>query len=383
MTESLSTDTASQTPAQQGGLLFTDAPHMAASTPAWDEHTLSDAEREQAASFASQLDISDSTQILQYGAGAQKKLADFSEKVLDTVRTKDMQQTGELLSGLISQLRDFDTAEDKGIFGFFRRGANKIAALKTRYGKITEAIDDVCRELEERQRVLIKDAAMFDQMFELNKTYFKELSMYIIAGKQKLAQIQNETLAELTAKAKQSGTPEDAQAAKDLESLCTRFEKKLHDLELTRTISLQTAPQIRLVQDNDTVMAEKIQSTLVNTIPLWKNQMVIALGIEHANQAAEAQRAVSDMTNELLRKNAESLKAASIRTAQEAERGIADIETLKATNEMLISTLDEVVRIQDEGRQKRRQAEAEMLKIEQDLKNKLIAASTRSLGGQQ
>ncbi len=345
--------------------------------PIWDDSLLSEAEREQIQKFASEIDISNSTMVMQYGAGAQKKLADFSEKALENVRTQDLGEIGNMLSNVISELRNFDTGNDSGLFGFFRKGANKIAALKTRYEKVESSINTVCKQLEERQLELMKDAAMLDKMYELNKTYFKELSMYILAGKKRLDQIRNGTLAELVAQARQSGKPEDAQAAKDMESLCVRFEKKLYDLELSRTISLQTAPQLRLVQDNDTIMAEKIQSTLINTIPLWKNQMVIALGVEHANQAAEAQRSVTDMTNQLLRKNADALKTATINTARESERGIADIETLKATNESLIATFDEVVRIQDEGRQKRMEAEAEMLRIEQELKAKMIEISGR------
>ena len=273
---------------------------------------------------------------------------------------------------MVTELKSFDEEEEKGFFGFFKKGSNKIAAMKAKYAKAEENVNQIVKALEKHQVQLMKDTALLDKMYELNLIYFKELSMYILAGRKKLAEVRSTQLAELTAKAQASGLPEDAQAAKDLDSMCNRFEKKIHDLELTRMISIQTAPQIRLVQNNDTLMVEKIQSTIVNTIPLWKSQMVLALGVEHSSQAAAAQRQVTDMTNELLRKNAEKLKMATVDTARESERGIVDMETLKATNESLISTLDEVMNIQKEGRQKRQEAEAELRAMEQDLKTKLL-----------
>lgn len=340
--------------------------------PMAEENVLSDEEKQMVAKFAEQIDLTNSQMILQYGAGTQKKMADFSETALENVKTKDMGEIGELLSGVVHELKDFDEEEEKGFLGFFKKGANKITAMKTKYAKAETNINQICKVLENHQVQLLKDVAILDKMYELNLTYFKELTMYIMAGKKKLEEVRNTTLASLLQKAQQSGLAEDAQAARDLESMCTRFEKKIHDLELTRQISLQTAPQIRLVQSNDTMMVEKIQSTVVNTIPLWKSQMVLALGVEHSAQAAEAQREVTDMTNTLLKKNAEKLKMATLDTARESERGIVDMETLKATNESLISTLDEVMHIQQEGREKRRAAEAEMLKLENDLKQKLL-----------
>lgn len=340
--------------------------------PMAEENVLSDEEKQIVAKFAEQIDLTNSQMILQYGAGTQKKMADFSETALENVKTKDMGEIGELLSGVVHELKDFDEEEEKGFLGFFKKGANKITAMKTKYAKAETNINQICKVLENHQVQLLKDVAILDKMYELNLTYFKELTMYIMAGKKKLEEVRNTTLASLLQKAQQSGLAEDAQAARDLESMCTRFEKKIHDLELTRQISLQTAPQIRLVQSNDTMMVEKIQSTVVNTIPLWKSQMVLALGVEHSAQAAEAQREVADMTNTLLKKNAEKLKMATLDTARESERGIVDMETLKATNESLISTLDEVMHIQQEGREKRRAAEAEMLKLENDLKQKLL-----------
>lgn len=333
---------------------------------------LSDEEKQMVAKFAEQIDLTNSQMILQYGAGTQKKMADFSETALENVKTKDMGEIGDLLSGVVHELKDFDEEEEKGFLGFFKKGANKITAMKTKYAKAETNINQICKVLENHQVQLLKDVAILDKMYELNLTYFKELTMYIMAGKKKLEEVRSTPLASLLQKAQQSGLAEDAQAARDLESMCTRFEKKIHDLELTRQISLQTAPQIRLVQSNDTMMVEKIQSTVVNTIPLWKSQMVLALGVEHSAQAAEAQREVTDMTNTLLKKNAEKLKMATLDTARESERGIVDMETLKATNESLISTLDEVMHIQQEGREKRRAAEAEMLKLENDLKQKLL-----------
>ena len=340
--------------------------------PMAEENVLSDEEKQIVAKFAEQIDLTNSQMILQYGAGTQKKMADFSETALENVKTKDMGEIGELLSGVVHELKDFDEEEEKGFLGFFKKSANKITAMKTKYAKAETNINQICKVLENHQVQLLKDVAILDKMYELNLNYFKELTMYIMAGKKKLEEVRNTTLASLLQKAQQSGLAEDAQAARDLESMCTRFEKKIHDLELTRQISLQTAPQIRLVQSNDTMMVEKIQSTVVNTIPLWKSQMVLALGVEHSAQAAEAQREVTDMTNTLLKKNAEKLKMATLDTARESERGIVDMETLKATNESLISTLDEVMHIQQEGREKRRAAEAEMLKLENDLKQKLL-----------
>ena len=340
--------------------------------PAMDDSILTEEERRQVDAFASQIDLTNSTLVLQYGAGTQKKMADFSEAALENVRSKDLGEVGELLSGVVTELKSFDEEEEKGLFGFFKKTSNKIQAMKAKYAKAEENVSQIVKALEKHQVQLMKDTALLDKMYELNLTYFKELSMYILAGKKKLAEVRNTRLAELTAKAQTSGLPEDAQAAKDLDSMCSRFEKKIHDLELTRMISIQAAPQIRLVQNNDTLMVEKIQSTIVNTIPLWKSQMVLALGVEHSSQAAAAQRQVTDMTNELLRKNAEKLKMATTETARESERGIVDMDTLKATNESLISTLDEVMNIQKEGRQKRQEAEAELRNMEQELKKKLL-----------
>ena len=322
--------------------------------------------------FSGQIDLRNSNMILQYGAGAQKKMADFSEKALENVQTQDLGEVGELLGSVVTELKSFDAEEERGILGFFKRGANKITAMKAKYAKAEANVNRICQVLEGHQVQLMKDSAMLDKMYELNRTYFKELSMYILAGKKKLQVVRNGELSSLTAKAQATGLPEDAQAAKDLDSMCNRFEKKIHDLELTRMISIQTAPQIRLVQNNDTLMVEKIQSTIVNTIPLWKSQMVLALGVEHSTQAAAAQREVTDMTNQLLRKNAEKLKMATVETAKESERGIVDMDTRKATNESLISTLDEVMNIQKEGRQRRQEAEAELRGMEQELKTKLL-----------
>lgn len=342
------------------------------SQPVIEENVLSAEEKLAVANFAEQIDLTNSQLVLQYGAGTQKKMADFSESALENVKTKDMGEIGDLLSGVVKELKDFDEEEEKGFLGFFKKGTNKIAAMKTKYAKAETNINEICKVLENHQVQLLKDVAILDKMYELNLTYFKELTMYIMAGKKKLEEVRATKLAELTQKAQRTGLAEDAQAARDLDSMCTRFEKKIHDLELTRQISIQTAPQIRLVQSNDTMMVEKIQSTVVNTIPLWKSQMVLALGVEHSAQAAEAQREVTDMTNALLKKNAEKLKMATLDTARESERGIVDMETLKATNESLISTLDEVMHIQQEGREKRRAAEAEMQKLENDLKQKLL-----------
>ncbi|MBO5347973.1 MAG: toxic anion resistance protein [Lachnospiraceae bacterium] len=327
-------------------------------------------------SFASQIDITNTRQVLQYGAGSQKKIADFSETALNSVRTKDMGEVGQMLTDVVAQLKDFDEEEEeKGFLGIFKRSGNKLANMKAKYDKAEVNINKISEALEKHQIVLLKDVAMLDKMYELNVNYFKELTMYILAGKQKLNQAMSVELPAMVAKAEKSGLPEDTQAAKDFAQMCNRFEKKIHDLELTRTVSLQMAPQIRLIQSNDTAMSDKIQSTLVNTIPLWKSQMVIAIGLNHSTEAAKAQREVSDMTNELLKKNAESLRLATVETAKESERGIVDIETLKATNQTLISTLDEVMKIQTEGRQKRKEAEAELQRIENDMREKLLEMS--------
>lgn len=345
--------------------------------PEWDDSILSDEEKKMVDDFAGQINLSDSAAILQYGAGAQKKMADFSESALENVKTKDLGEIGSLLSGVVTELKSFDVQEEKGFLGFFKKSSNKMTAVKAKYAKAEANVDKICKVLEGHQVQLLKDTAMLDKMYELNLTYFKELSMYILAGKKKLQDVRSTELPALLDRAEKSGLPEDAQAARDLEARCARFEKKLHDLELTRMISMQTAPQIRLVQDNDTVMVEKIQSTIVNTIPLWKNQMVLALGAAHSAQAVEAQKTVTDMTNELLSKNAAALKTASVEVARESERGIVDMETLKATNETLISTLDEILQIQAEGRQKRAEAEAEMRRLENDLKAKLLEIGSR------
>lgn len=340
--------------------------------PEFDDSVLSPQERQMVAQFAQQIDLTNSQMILQYGAGTQKKMADFSEKALDNVKTKDLGEVGALLTDVVKELKEFGEEEEKGFLGLFKKQANKLANMKAQYAKAETNINQIVKALDSHQVVLLKDIAVLDKMYELNLTYFKELTMYIMAGKQKLEEVRATQLQELIQKAQRTGLAEDAQAAKDLDSMCSRFEKKLHDLELTRQVSLQTAPQIRLVQGNNTMMVEKIQSTIVNTIPLWKSQMVIALGIEHSAQAAQAQREVTDMTNALLRKNAEKLKIATIDTAKESERGIVDMETLKLTNESLITTLDEVLRIQKEGRTKRQEAEVEMRRMENELKQKLL-----------
>ena len=338
-----------------------------------DDSMLSEEQKQMVSEFVEKIDLRNSNAILQYGAGTQKKMADFSEKALENVKTKDMGEIGDMITDLVVELKSFDVEEEeKGIGAFFKKRANKLTALKAKYDKTEVNVNKITTALEVHQIQLIKDTQMLDRMYEMNLNYFKELSMYILAGKKKLQIARDTELVQLREKAQRSGLPEDAQAAKDYEGLIDRFEKKLHDLELTRTIALQTAPQIRLVQGSDTVMAEKIQSTIVNTIPLWKSQMVIALGVEHSTQAAEAQRAVTDMTNELLKKNADRLKTATIEAAKESERGIVDIETLKHTNESLISTLDEVMKIQTEGRAKRAAAEGELQTMENELKAKLL-----------
>ena len=334
--------------------------------------TLTPEEEKMVDEFANQIDLTNSSVILQYGAGVQKKMADFSENTLNSVKTKDLGEVGQLLTGVVTELKNFDEEETKGLFGKIKKQSNKLGVMRAKYDKAEVNINKICNVMEGHQVTLLKDIAMLDKMYELNLNYFKELSMYILAGKKKIASFKANELAEAMQLAQTSGRAEDAQAARDLDGLCNRFEKKLHDLELTRTIAMQTAPQIRLLQGNNTVLVEKIQSTLVNTIPLWKSQMVLALGVEHSSQAARAQREVTDMTNKLLRKNAETLKTATVETAKEAERGIVDMETLRITNESLISTLDEVLQIQQDGRFKRQEAEEEMRRIEGELKQKLL-----------
>ncbi len=357
-----------------------DSKELPAAAPAdkdmTEEITLSKEEQAQVDEFVKQIDITNSNAILNYGAGTQKKLSDFSEKALESVRTKDMGEVGDMITKLIGELKDFDVEEnEKGLFALFKKSANRVTELKAQYAKVETNVNVITSELEKHQVTLLKDVDMLDKMYDANLAYFKELTMYIAAGKQKLSQVREGELKELQAKADASGLPEDVQAAKDLAAMCDRFEKKLYDLQLTRTIALQSGPQIRMVQSSDTMMAEKIQSTIVNTIPLWKNQMVIAIGVEHSNQAAKAQREVTDMTNELLKKNADALKTATIETAKESERGIVDVETLKHTNQQLISTMDEVLKIQAEGKEKRRAAEAELANIENELKSKMMEAS--------
>ena len=322
--------------------------------------------------FAAKIDVENTTQILQYGAGTQKKMADFSDAALANVRTQDLGEVGELITGVVGELKGMDAEDEKGLFGFFRKQANKLETMKTRYAKAEANVEKISDALQQHQVRLMKDSAVLDRMYEQNLAYFKELTMYILAGKQKLRQVREGKLRQLEETAQRTGLAEDAQAARDLSEKCLRFEKKIHDLELTRAISIQTAPQIRMIQNNDNVMVEKIQTTLVNTIPLWKNQMVLALGIAHSTEAAQAQRQVTDITNALLKQNAEKLHMASVETAKEAERGIVDIETLKKTNAELIQTLDDVMKIQADGRAKRLAAEAEMAKMENDLKGKLL-----------
>lgn len=340
---------------------------------------LSPEEQKMVNDFAAQIDITNTQQVLQFGAGCQKKIADFSETALSNVRTKDMGEVGEMLTQVVAELKSIDDGEEsKGFFGMIKKKTNQLSNMKARYDKAEVNVNKISDALEAHQVTLLKDVAMLDKMYELNLNYFKELSMYILAGKQKLREAQEKELPALVAKAEQSKLPEDTQAARDFAEMCNRFEKKIHDLELTRTVSLQMAPQIRLIQNNDTVMSDKIQSTLVNTIPLWKSQMVIAIGLNHSTDAARAQREVSDMTNELLKKNAENLRVATIETAKESERGIVDIETLKSTNQTLITTLDEVLKIQEDGREKRRNAEVELQKLESDMREKLLELSRRN-----
>lgn len=342
------------------------------------EVKLSPEEEKMVDEFASKIDISNSQAILAYGVGSQKKIADFSENALERVKTKDLGEIGDMLAGVVGEIRSLETEEDeKGLFGFFKKTSNKLANLKAKYDKVETNVNNIAKALEDHQVTLMKDVLMLDKMYELNMNYYKELSMYILAGKKRLEIANNVELPELIKKADESGLPEDTQKAKDFSQMINRFEKKIYDLELTKTVSLQMAPQIRLIQNNDSMMSDKIQSTIVNTIPLWKNQMVIAIGLKHSNDAAKAQKAVSDMTNELLKRNADALKTATIETAKESERGIIDIETLKNTNKTLISTFDEVIKIQDEGRQKRKEAEAELKNIENEMRTKLLEISNR------
>lgn len=353
------------------------APQAVQETTIAEEAQLSDAEKKMVDQFASQIDLNNSQMVMQYGAGAQKKIADFSESALENVRTKDLGETGKLLAEVVNELKDFDAEEEeKGIFGFFKKVPSKIDSMKARYSKAETNVERICTVLNDHQVQLLKDSAMLDQMYELNKNYYKELTMYIAAGKKKLDQVKKQELPALITKAQQSGSQEDMNAVNDLTALCDRFEKKVHDLELTRMVAMQMAPQIRMIQNNDILMSEKIQSMIVNTVPLWKSQMVLALGVAHSKQAAEAQREVTDMTNALLRKNAETLKIASVETAQALERGVVDIETLTATNELLISTIDEVAKIHEDGRAKRIEAQAQLQKMENDLRNKLLEVST-------
>ena len=340
--------------------------------PKPEEPVLTPAEQKMVADFAAKIDVENTAQILQYGAGTQKKMAQFSDAALANVRTQDLGEVGDLIVDVVGELKGFDADESKGFLGFFRKQADKLESMKTKFAKAETNVAKIGDALQQHQVRLLKDSAVLDKMYQQNLAYFKELTMYILAGKQKLAQTRSGKLAQLQAKAQLSGLAEDAQAARDLSDKCDRFEKKIHDLELTRAISIQTAPQIRMIQNNDNVMVEKIQTTLMNTIPLWKNQMVLALGLHHSQQAMKAQRAVTDMTNELLKKNAETLKMGTIETAKESERGIIDMETLVATNQSLIDTIDEVKKIQQEGRQKRFEAEKQLAEMEKTLKKKLL-----------
>ncbi|MBR6414369.1 MAG: toxic anion resistance protein [Oscillospiraceae bacterium] len=343
-----------------------------------DYSMLTEAEQKVVHDFAQKIDITNPNLSLEYGAGAQKNVADFSDAALSAVRTKDLGEVGDMISSLVVELKGFDADEErKGFLGLFKKAGTGIETLKAKYSKAEVNVDKISHQLEEHQRTLMKDVVILDQMYDKNLDYYKQLTMYILAGKEKLAQERSTTLVELRQKAERTGLAEDAQRANDYDAMCLRFEKKLHDLELTRMVSIQMGPQIRLLQNNDTLMSEKIQSSLVNTIPLWKSQMVLALGMSHSQQAMEAQKAVTDMTNELLKKNADKLKMATVETAKESERAIVDIETLQHTNQQLISTLDEVLQIQTEGRQKRASAEAELRKIEGQLKQKLL--ETRKL----
>ena len=348
------------------------APAVQPEPPKVEEPVLTPEEQKIVNDFAAKIDVENTAQILQYGAGTQKKMADFSDAALANVRTQDLGEVGDLIVSVVGELKGFGAEEQKGFLGFFRKQADKLETMKANFAKAEVNVAKIGDALEQHQIRLMKDSAMLDSMYKQNLAYFKELTMYILAGKQKLSEVRSGKLAELEAKAKLSGLAEDAQAARDLSDKCDRFEKKIHDLELTRSISIQTAPQIRMIQNNDNVMVEKIQTTLVNTIPLWKNQMVLSLGIAHASEAAAAQKQVTDITNALLKQNAERLHLASVETAKEAERGIVDIETLKETNAKLIQTFDDVLKIQADGRAKRLAAEGEMLKMENDLKQKLL-----------
>jgi len=348
-------------------------PAASTATEALDVSNLTPAEQQMVQEFASKIDVTNSNQILQYGAAAQRKIAGFSESALSNVRTKDLGETGDMISSLVMELRGFEIEDGgRGFLGLFKKGVNRIQLLKTRYDKAEANVDKIVQSLERHQIQMLKDIAMLDEMYNTNLAYLKELALYIIAGKQALREARETTLTEFVAKAKASGLPEDAQNANDFANLCDRFEKKIYDLELTRTVSIQMAPQIRLIQNNNTLMAEKIQSSLVNTIPLWKSQMVLALGLANSQKAMEAQREVSNMTNELLRKNADTLKTGTVEVAKESERGIIDIETLQHTNQKLIETFDEVIKIQNDGRTRRRQAEVELGRIEGELKQKLL-----------
>lgn len=343
----------------------------------YDESKLSEAERKMVTQFSGQIDLNNSAQIMQYGAGAQKKVADFSQNVLENLKTKDMGEAGKMLTDVVAELQGMSEEEEGGIFGFLKKKSNQVKRLQVKYDSASNNVDKIVEALESHQTQLLKDTAMLDKMYQMNQNYFKELSMYIIAGKKKIDRVREEELPALIGKAAETGLPEDAQAANDLSNLLNRFEKKIHDLELTRMVSIQMAPQIRLVQNNNTLMSEKIQSTIVNTIPLWKSQMVIALSVEHSNQAAKAQSEVTQLTNDLLRQNADALKIATIDTAKASERGVVDLETLTHTNEMLIQTLDEVMQIQQDGREKRMIAEQKMQEMEAELRDKLIKINVK------
>lgn len=357
------------------------APETASVSSAADaisDDMLTDAEKAQVDAFSESIDITNSTMVLQYGSAAQQKVAEFSDSALGNVRTKDFGEVGDMLTGLMAELKGITDTNEKGIKGLFKRGRMNIEAMKSRYQKAEHSVDSIVSSLEGHQIILLKDIATLDKLYELNLTYLKELTMYIIAGEKKLKKERETTLAALIEKAQKSSLPEDAQAANDFAAICDRFEKKLYDLKLTRTISIQMSPQIRLVQNNDSLMTEKIQSTIVNTIPLWKSQMLISLGLAHSSKAMEAERAVTDMTNELLKKNAEALHTGTVAIASESERGIVDIEVLKQTNSELIATLDEVRKIQEEGREGRRRAEAELAKIEEELKENLLKVKSNA-----
>ncbi len=341
------------------------------------EVVLTPEEQKMVDEFAAKIDLANSNMVLQYGAGAQKKIADFSDSALEHMKTKDLGEIGQMLTDVVGELKTLDVEEEKGIFSVFRKNGNRLANMKAKYEKAEANVNKICKVLEGHQIQLLKDVATMDRMYEINLSYLKELSMYILAGKKKLKEAMEQDVPTAVEKARRTGLPEDTQAANDLANRCNRFEKKLHDLELTRMVSLQMAPQIRLIQNNDTMMSEKIQSTLVNTIPLWKTQMVLAVGLNHSTEAAKAQRQVTDATNELLRKNAQMLKMATVETAKESERGIVDIETLKATNQSLISTLNDVMKIQEDGREKRREAQEELGRLEEELRQKLLEMSGR------